>query len=70
MRRTMRSRALVLAPGAAALAVDRNCLGVTGAKEDGGDTSDMDSWYTEGDVDFAPIAERLFEDVIAPHRPE
>ncbi len=38
--------------------------------EDGGTTADMDTWYTEGDVDFAPIAERLFEDVVAPHRPE
>ncbi|GAA4282804.1 hypothetical protein GCM10022261_03350 [Brevibacterium daeguense] len=36
---------------------------------DGGETSEMDEWYTEGEVDFAPISQRLFEDVVVPHRP-
>lgn len=36
---------------------------------DGGTLEDFDEWYSPGDVDFAPFADRLFEEVFLPHRP-
>lgn len=38
--------------------------------EDGGELADLDEWYEPGSVDFRPLAERLFEDAAAQHRPE
>lgn len=38
--------------------------------EDGGDLADLDEWYEPGSVDFRPLAERLFEEAAAAHRPE
>lgn len=38
--------------------------------EDGGELADLDVWYEPGSVDFRPLAERLFEDAAAQHRPE
>ncbi|WP_344310039.1 TRAP transporter substrate-binding protein DctP [Brevibacterium samyangense] len=41
-------------------------LGIT----DGGTLEDFDEWYAPGDIDFRPYAERVFDEVILPHRPE
>lgn len=38
--------------------------------EDGGGFEDVDEWYSPEEYDFAPMAERLFEEVMLPHRPE
>ncbi|WP_349829598.1 TRAP transporter substrate-binding protein DctP [Brevibacterium litoralis] len=37
---------------------------------DAGTLADFDDWYEPGDVDFRPLAERVYDDVILPHRPE
>ncbi|WP_029089750.1 TRAP transporter substrate-binding protein DctP [Brevibacterium album] len=37
--------------------------------EDGGGFADIDEWYTPGDVDFQPIADRLFDEAMLDHRP-
>lgn len=37
---------------------------------DGGDLADLDEWYEPGSVDFRPLAECLFEEAAAAHRPE
>ena len=35
-----------------------------------GDYEDLDEWFTMEDYDFGPMAERFFEDVLLPLRPE
>lgn len=37
--------------------------------EDGGDISDVDEWYIADEMDFGPMAEKIFEEVSLPHRP-
>lgn len=37
--------------------------------EDGGSLEDLDEWYDPDKFDFRPLAERVYEDVMLPHRP-
>jgi TRAP-type C4-dicarboxylate transport system substrate-binding protein len=37
--------------------------------EDGGGFADVDEWYTPGEVDFQPFADRLYEETMLDHRP-
>lgn len=38
--------------------------------EDGGTLAEMDSWYTEGSIDFLPFTDRLMEELLLPIRPQ
>jgi TRAP-type C4-dicarboxylate transport system substrate-binding protein len=38
--------------------------------EESGDFEEMDEWWSDGAVDFQPFADRVFEEVVLPHRPE
>lgn len=38
--------------------------------EDRGSFEDLDEWWEEGEMDFTPMGEQLFEEVFAPHRPQ
>lgn len=38
--------------------------------QDGGDFSTVDEWYDPGDLDFMPLGQEIYEDVMIDHRPQ
>lgn len=38
--------------------------------EDGGDLGSMGEWFDRGSADFRPVADRIYEEVALPHRPD